>query len=230
MLHVNHLKSWHNPKETVPTVAWSKVQPTPLSEGDLPWQAPATNNEWLEELPVDPGLTITQQHHLHQLLAQYGALFSSTLGRTSAVWHIIETPPGHVVHTSHCPTPWKWWKTVNKEVSDMLRMNVIEPSTNEWRNPIVLLPKPNGTVRFCIDFRKVNKIAIFDAYPMLCTNVLLSQLGEATYLSALDLTNSYWQIPLHGQDKKTAFTMPKLHPNECLYSTIEREPLAINGP
>lgn len=70
------------------------------------------------------------------------------------------------------------------------------------------MPKPNGTIQFCIDFREVNKLATFDAYPMPRPNVLLSQLGETRYLSAL--TKGYWQVPLRKQDrKKTTSAMPK---------------------
>lgn len=74
----------------------------------------------------------------------------------------------------------------------MLKLGVIEPSASAWRNPIVLVPKPDGSVRFCIGFREVNKIAEFDAYPMPRTDVLLSRLGEAQYIMAVDLTKGYW--------------------------------------
>lgn len=70
----------------------------------------------------------------------------------------------------------------------MLRLGVIEPSHRGWRSPIVLVPKPDGSIRFCIDFRAVNAQAKFDAYPMPRTEILLDQVGEARYLSSLDLT------------------------------------------
>lgn len=75
---------------------------------------------------------------------------------------------------------------------------------------IVLVPKLDGSVRFCIDFREVNKLATFKAYLMLRADVLLSQLGEAQYMSALDLMNGYWQVTLRQQEKKKiAFATPK---------------------
>lgn len=92
----------------------------------------------------------------------------------------------------------------------MLRLGVIKPSTRSWHSPIVLVPKPDGSIRFCFDFREVNKMASFDAYPMSWADVLLNQLGEATYMGALDLTKGYWQIPLRPQDKeKTDYATPK---------------------
>lgn len=92
----------------------------------------------------------------------------------------------------------------------MLWMGVIELSTSAWRNPIVLVLKPDNSVRFCIDFRAVNKIADFDAYSMPHTAVLLSRLGETRYVNALDLMKGYWQVLLRPQDKvKMAFATPK---------------------
>lgn len=70
----------------------------------------------------------------------------------------------------------------------MLQINVIEPSSSPWRNPLVLVPKPDGSVHFCIDFQEVNKIAAFDANLMPCTDMLLTRLGKARFVSTLDLT------------------------------------------
>lgn len=70
----------------------------------------------------------------------------------------------------------------------MLRLGIVEPSHSNWRSPIVLVPKLDGSIRFCIDFREVNKQAKFDAYPMPRANILLEQVGEAIYLSSLDVT------------------------------------------
>lgn len=92
----------------------------------------------------------------------------------------------------------------------MLKLDVIEVSQSAWRSPLVLVPKPDGSIRFCIDYREVNQIAQFDAYPMPRADLLIDQLGKAQYLSALDLTKGYWQIPVAEADReKTAFATPR---------------------
>ncbi len=86
-------------------------------------------------------------------------------------------------------------------------MGVIEESNSDWASPIVLVPKTDGSVRFCVNYRKVNAVSKFDAYPMPRVNELLDRLGTARFYSTLDLTKGYWQIPLSPVSKeKTAFT------------------------
>ncbi|CAM4589834.1 unnamed protein product [Lepidochelys kempii] len=100
-------------------------------------------------------------------------------------------------------------EAIEEEVQAMLELGVIEPSQSEWRSPVVLVPKPDGSWQFCIDFWRVNAISKFDAYPMPRIDELLDWLGEACYITTLDLTKGYWQIPLDPRSKeKTAFATP----------------------
>ncbi len=100
-------------------------------------------------------------------------------------------------------------KVVQAELEAMLEMGVIEESRSDWASPIVLVPKTDGSVRFCVDYRKVNAVSKFDAYPMPRVDELLDRLGTARFYSTLDLTKGYWQIPLSPLSKeKSAFTTP----------------------
>ncbi len=100
-------------------------------------------------------------------------------------------------------------KVVQSELEAMLEMGVIEESRSDWASPIVLVPKTDGSVRFCVDYRKVNAVSKFDAYPMPRVDELLDRLGTARFYSTLDLTKGYWQIPLSPLSKeKSAFTTP----------------------
>ena len=78
----------------------------------------------------------------------------------------------------------------------MLRLRVIEESRSAWSSPVVLVPKTDGTFRFCNDFRRLNEASQFDAYPMPRVDELIERLGPARYLTTLDLTKGYWQVPL----------------------------------
>ena len=92
----------------------------------------------------------------------------------------------------------------------MLRLGVIEESHSPWSSPIVIVPKPDGSIRFCNDFRKLNEISKFDSYPMPRTDEMIERLGPARFISTLDLTKGYWQVPLTERAKaKTAFSTPQ---------------------
>jgi hypothetical protein len=88
------------------------------------------------------------------------------------------------------------------EVERMLSMNVIEPSTSEWAAPVVLVPKPDGSLRFCIDYRKLNSITERDVYPLPGINDCLDSLGEAQIFSTLDANAGYWQVKVAEKTEK----------------------------
>nr|XP_015210947.1 PREDICTED: uncharacterized protein LOC107078390 [Lepisosteus oculatus] len=189
--HVNLLKKWHGSE-----VLLTHFSPDPLEEetgvvavGDL---APA------------------QKQKLQEFLSQNKDVFSRTPGRTHLVQHKIVTEPGEKVRLPPYRVPEAKRKLIKEEVGKMLEMGIIEESHSEWASPIVLIPRPDGTIRFCNNFKRLNEISRFDAYPMPCIDELIERLGNARYISTLDLTKGYWQVPLAKEDKaKTAFAKPE---------------------
>ncbi|XP_042627813.1 U1 small nuclear ribonucleoprotein C-like [Cyprinus carpio] len=80
--------------------------------------------------------------------------------------HDIRTPPGVVVRQRPYHVPEARRQAIEEEVQQMLKLGVIEPSRSPWFSPIVMVPKPDGTLRFCNDFRRLNEVSEFDGYPM----------------------------------------------------------------
>ena len=92
---------------------------------------------------------------------------------------------------------------------EMLVDGVAEPSESPWASPIVLVNKKEGSVRFCVDYRALNKVTKRDVYPLPRIDDLLGALDGMRYFSSLDLKSGYWHISMAEQDKeKTAFITP----------------------
>lgn len=104
-IHVSQLKRWYQPEQEALTFAWSSVYPPPLSSGNLPWQKAISKESPKTVPPLDGTLTAGQQGQLAHFLEQYTAIFGINPGRTTGVWHIIDTLPNYVVRTTHCPVP-----------------------------------------------------------------------------------------------------------------------------
>ena len=86
----------------------------------------------------------------------------------------------------------------------MLVNNVTE--NPKWSSPMVIAAKKDGTIRICVDYRKLNTISVTDTYPM---PHIIDKVGGACYISTLDLICGYWQIPLAQEDEiKAVFTGP----------------------
>ena len=89
----------------------------------------------------------------------------------------------------------------------MCQQEVIEPSDSPWSSPVVLVLKWDGSLRFCVDYRKPNTITKKDCYPLPRVNNLLDSLGDAQWFFTLDLRSGYWQVEVDPTDrKKIAFT------------------------
>ena len=94
------------------------------------------------------------------------------------------------------PVPLYWVPearqgAIRAEVAKMLQLRVKEESHSAWASPVVLVPKPDGTFSFCNDFRRLNKVSEFNAYPMPRVDELIERLGPTRYRTTLDFTKGY---------------------------------------
>ena len=91
----------------------------------------------------------------------------------------------------------------------MLSMGVIRESTSAYASPVVIVRKTDGTNRICIDYRKLNKVTVFDPEPMVTADDVFHDLSGDQYFTKVDLSKGYWQVPVAVEDiHKTAFVTP----------------------
>ena len=84
----------------------------------------------------------------------------------------------------------------------MLAHKIIEPSTSEWAAPIVLVKKKDSSLQLCEDYWRLNSASVTDAYPMPRIDDMIDQLGKASFITTLDLTRGYWQVPVANNDRQ----------------------------
>ena len=98
---------------------------------------------------------------------------------------------------------------MSQEASYLVENNLASSSSSPWSSPCLLVPKPDGTFRFCTDYRKVNAVTIPDSYPLPRIDDCVDTIGSARYVTKLDLLKGYWQVPLTARASEiSAFVTP----------------------
>ncbi|XP_043090122.1 uncharacterized protein LOC122340939, partial [Puntigrus tetrazona] len=121
-------------------------------------------------------LSNLEQQQLMKVCQSFPTLFQERPGLTAAITHNIILKDPTPVRQKPYRVPEKMVEKLKTEVKMMLEMGIIEPSQSEWSSPILLVPKKDGGVRFCTDFRKLNSVSCFDSYPMPRIDELIERL------------------------------------------------------
>jgi hypothetical protein len=96
---------------------------------------------------------------------------------------------------------------LKKQLADMLSKGLIRPSASPWGSPVLFVDKRDGTIRLCVDYRKLNEVTIKNKYPLPKIEDLFDQLNGAKVFSKIDLCTGYHQLKVRESDiPKTAFT------------------------
>ena len=177
----------------------------------------------LEKLDLS-GLEAWPQEQAEQarsLLKEYHDIFSlekHDMGHTNATEHKIvlkdpDTPP---FKECFCRIPPPQLDEVREHLKLMLDAGVIRPSNSPWCNAVVLVRKKDGSLHFCIDFRKLNSLTVKDSHllPRICET--LESLAGAAHFSTFDMNSGFWQVPMAEESKQyTAFTLGSMGLYEC---------------
>ena len=196
------------PEEDVNTVSTSSVQQVPSHEV----LEQKKQQLWQIVLDIGEKISTEEQQQLYAVLLEHADLFAggtNDFGRTSKIKHGINTGDAAPVRQQVRRIPPVRREEARKLLSDMVKEDVIQPSSSPWASPIVLVPKKDGTVRFCVDYRKVNALTRKDAYPLPRVDDTLDTLSGSKWFSTLDLISGYWQVEVEEKDReKTAFCTP----------------------
>ena len=125
--------------------------------------------------------------------------------------HCIDTE-GPPFHENFYRMSKEQREILEKEIDLMLEMDVIETSNSPWASRLLMVKKPDNSLRPCVDFRKLNDITKRQSNPLPNIDDLLTYayVGKGKIYTKVDLYSGFWQIPLRKSDReKTAFTTPR---------------------
>lgn len=179
----------------------------PVAQSQTP---PLSIDAFKTMMPTD--LCPDQTDALRHLLESFSDIFdisATAMGQALSVTHRIDTGDAPPIRRRPYRVSHAERQVINAEVAKMLAKDIIEPSYSPWASPVVLVKKKDGSWRFCIDYRHLNKITKKDVYPLPRIDDALDCLHGAKFFSSIDLRSGYWQIAVDAQDReKTAFVTP----------------------
>jgi hypothetical protein len=141
-------------------------------------------------------LPFKEREELDGLLTSFADIFSDVPGKTALVKHSIVLKPNSRPVRMHPyrvnPVKAELMRT---ELDLMLKLGVIEECNSEFASPVVMIPKLDGSIRFCCDYKRLNDITQPDAFPLPRIDDLIDKIGKAKYMTKIDLSRGYWQVP-----------------------------------
>ena len=152
-----------------------------------------------------------QRHRVIDLLLQFRDLWEGDRrGATPTTTHTITLTTTRPLATRPRRFTPEQQRAIETEVQAIEAADVIEDSESPYASDVVLVRKPTGAWRFCIDFRLINQYTVTDKYPLPPISDLIRNIRESSVFVALDLRSGYWQIPMDPISKAiTAFRTPR---------------------
>ena len=167
----------------------------------------------LKEVKLGENLNSVQSAVARTLITAYADVFNSSTQvptRTAQFRAHIETGSARPISSAPYRVSPAERKVIDKEIDTMLRAGVVRPSRSPWGAPVVLVPKKDGSIRFCVDYRKLNRVTKVETYPLPRIDEALRAFQGATCFSVMDMQSGYWQVPLSDESiPKTAFVTHK---------------------
>ena len=137
------------------------------------------------------------------------ALESNELGCTSAIKHEIHIENDKPVKEQFQCIPPPLLEEVCTSLRDMLEAGAIRPSQSPWCNAVV--QKKDGTLHFCVDFRRLSTHMKKDSYPLPQIQEALESMAWSAHFSSMDFKSGFWQIKMAlGLQQYMAFTVGNL--------------------
>ena len=195
LLHINNLKRFYEREESVLRLA-------------------LVAEDWSEDEVVTRKLQgdyerFGEESVVGDLKRDFPDVFTDLPGKAKVDRFKIDTGNAEPRRSHPYRVPDRLKEGVRAEVNKLVELGIVVPSTSPWASPVVPVPKPDGSVRVCIDYRKLNEVTTADPYYMACMDEILERVGSSKIISKLDLNKGFYQVEVDpGSQCKTAFVSP----------------------
>ena len=228
--HINMMKKWHerqeddkNDEENIEDTLdedednqfhsicfiSNKEEDSSYTDIENPLLVP---QESLSDIKMDSLLSDDQKQQLLDICKEYEDVLTDIPGRTNLIEHNVVLNSETPIYKRPYTMPYAVRQKVEEEVKNMLNAGIVEKSKSAYGAPIVVVQKKDNSIRLCIDYRGLNENTIFDPQPMPKLDDIFNKLGKAKFISKIDCTKGFWQIPLEESAKeKSGFVTPFGH-------------------
>ena len=218
MCHINMIKPYHESDKVNPVLAifrsdcahsQSNTPEEFVQKNDHPMRL--QNSEILADLTaVVVHLSHDEKREMTNLIWDFRKLFPDTPKQVTITQHDVDVGEATPVKQHPYRVNPQKAEAIRQEVEYMLNHGIIERSQSSWSSPCVLVTKPDGSIRFCTDYREVNSVTRTDSHPIPRMDDCIDRVGKATYITKLDLLKGYWCVPLIERAKEiSAFVTPQ---------------------
>ena len=194
VLHINNLKLYHEREEEV-------LRLTVLADD--------FEEDEDRKIKVEGICVEWDRNEIEKLVDEYPKVFSDEPGRTGVCKMKIQTEEANPIASHPYRVPDRLKEGVRMELEKLVDLGILVPSFGPWASPIVPVPKPDGSIRICADYRKLNSVTQSDPYYMVTLEEILERVGACAVISKLDLSKGFHQIEVDTEDiDKTAIITP----------------------
>ncbi|GFT66225.1 retrovirus-related Pol polyprotein from transposon 297 [Trichonephila clavipes] len=137
-----------------------------------------------------------QMDRLRELLNKYSKCFSNNPGLTNLVEHEIQLVSDQPVRTKPYRMSHRQNEILKNEINRMLKLGIIEVGESDYMSPMILVEVAGKEPRPYIDYRKLNGIIRMEYFPLPNIEERVEKVSATKFITVLDLSKGYWQIPL----------------------------------
>lgn len=168
---------------------------------------PDTNISSVSDCIIDQHLDPKQSKSIFKILKNNKKVFNDAPGKISGQQYTIQVnPKTKPIASKPYRVPFHLKLKVKEELEEWLSLGIIRKSTSPWTSPVVVVANKDNSIRITIDYRKLNTHIQTDNFPMPSVDSVIEDLQSAKYMTKIDLTKSFFQMPLDSESiKYTSF-------------------------